>query len=722
MVLSPDAADKQTIVKATVCGSALVALTNMMNLQVCDDVRATVPLVFSMLSGLSVSRPAIAFAVVKPDLSSSGHLEVILSTNDNSVILVDSNGPEDQLLHKRFQTPIVDMSVAPNGRFLACLTAGGVLTVMSMSFSTKILEFDTASSPPAQMLWCGEDSVMLCWEKAMLLVGPYGHWLRFSSKRSLHVVAEADCCRVITDGLCEVVQRIPASTGLIHHADSTHLAAMLYDAIEDLPSATDANLTCCSLTVELQNAIDANIFSALAEFEPSKQKRYLRAAMRGEKQLPPPFSKTAEIVLAARNLRVLNHVRRARPGLFVTFCQYKRLSPFMLIDRLLVRNEHMLALHISQYLGMSQTPVLINWACTKLEQPLVTCKVDEQLRNELETCLVTHRCLVPYAQIAAAADMAGRRSLAKMLIQRETSTLERIKLLLGMQEYENALKEALRSMQIDLVYLALLSIDRARSVPCPNSDDLIYKHTDVPCLLRIHYRDYCWRDRRRLLHNSLVNSKSPSYVDAGNLAVKNGYREKTIEGRIMKFREAAALFAHSRASCFQAKQTEEELELLRLQHGFEERFGVSCFLGMSVTETLHNLFALWITHRQHVSVLKAQVDRLQRHFKVPERRLSYIKIQALAASGQWDEFHRFALERRPLVGYRPFVLALLHHSQPISIISTYFKLWQQAMETAWHLKDSEKLNKVRVNCNDVQLKKVIAARLAQLSHRLHDEA
>lgn len=60
----------------------------------------------------------------------------------------------------RVSSPIVAMTFAPNGRFLACFTQSSILTVVSTSFETKVLDFDTsegASAPPLEMKWCGED-------------------------------------------------------------------------------------------------------------------------------------------------------------------------------------------------------------------------------------------------------------------------------------------------------------------------------------------------------------------------------------------------------------------------------------------------------------------------------------------------------------------------------------------------------------------------------------
>lgn len=65
----------------------------------------------------------------------------------------------------RISAPIVEMSFAPNGRFLACFTEFSMLTVISTTFETKVLDFDTSegsSQPPLEMKWCGEDRYVGC--------------------------------------------------------------------------------------------------------------------------------------------------------------------------------------------------------------------------------------------------------------------------------------------------------------------------------------------------------------------------------------------------------------------------------------------------------------------------------------------------------------------------------------------------------------------------------
>ncbi len=103
-----------------------------------------------------------AISVLPRTRTACRHPEVFLATSDNSVVVVNTSTAEikDLDCRARISAPIVEMSFAPNGRFLACFTESSMLTVISATFETKVLDFDTSegsSQPPLEMKWCGED-------------------------------------------------------------------------------------------------------------------------------------------------------------------------------------------------------------------------------------------------------------------------------------------------------------------------------------------------------------------------------------------------------------------------------------------------------------------------------------------------------------------------------------------------------------------------------------
>ena len=102
-----------------------------------------------------------------------------------------------------------------------------------------MLDFDTKSlSRPIEIAWCGDDSICLQWRNTGIVmvrqhstsctivrglcmyvcmyvcigcapfikVGPYGDWLNFPYDVPVHLVAEPDCCRIITCNGCEILQ------------------------------------------------------------------------------------------------------------------------------------------------------------------------------------------------------------------------------------------------------------------------------------------------------------------------------------------------------------------------------------------------------------------------------------------------------------------------------------------------------------------------------------
>ena len=65
------------------------------------------------------------------------------------------------------------VEVSPTGKSYACFTASGLLWVTNSDFTQTMMEFDTKSKvSPKQVAWCGNDSLVLHWEKMLFLFGP----------------------------------------------------------------------------------------------------------------------------------------------------------------------------------------------------------------------------------------------------------------------------------------------------------------------------------------------------------------------------------------------------------------------------------------------------------------------------------------------------------------------------------------------------------------------
>lgn len=74
------------------------------------------------------------------------------------------------------------------------------------------------------------------------------------------------------------------------------------------------------------------------------------------------------------------------------------------------------------------------------------------------------------------------------------------------------------------------------------------------------------------------------------------------------------------------------------------------FVDLSVSETLHNLTVLASTHPKEKANLLGELGKIQKQFKVPDKRFWHVKVRALAMSHQWDELRRFANEKKSPIG------------------------------------------------------------------------
>jgi hypothetical protein len=442
----------------------------------------------------------------------------MIATSDCSVLVIDENEREDQMLQDRIGSPITKMSVAPNGRFLACYRKDGILTVMSATFTIKVLDFDTKSQyRPMDIAWCGEDAVVLLWRNTgIVMVGPYGHWLNFPYQGAVYLVAEPDCCRIVTTTDCEMLQRVPAFTEAITRIGSTDPAALMFDAMEAFEEGdpkSDENIRSIAATNQLGDAVSACISAASAEFSIQRQQALMKAASYGKAFCPD--ADPIEFVETARKLRVLNDIRKPNIGLPLTIQQYNRLTPEVLVNRLTIRNHHFLALKICELLKLRNERVLVHWASEKIKRLAA-----QQLTDE-ERFLIIRRQLEPYGrvsylEIATAAYHMQRRRLATMILDLEQHAADQVPLLLSMKEEELALQKAINSEDTDLIYLTLIHLERSRP-DMENFYKLVHSHAEAVALLKVFYRNKVTLGDRGVLHNLLMYSKN--YLEAGTAAI-----------------------------------------------------------------------------------------------------------------------------------------------------------------------------------------------------------
>lgn len=655
---------EQNVVECVFWGNGVVCLTEGGQLICIFDFKTMKPSKLPDVPGLAeddLLQP-ICLTVREPKYTMSGIAEVLVAVGDDIFVV-----EEDMVQTIRFDEPSVDdsemqnddsgnligvvqkMIVSPNGKFLTLFTHDGRIVVVDMETKQIAIDYSCESAlPPQQMAWCGMDSVLLYWDEDLMMVGPVGDPVHYFYDEPIILIPECDGVRILSNTNLEFLQRVPDSTESIFKIGSTSPAALLYDALDhfDRRSAkADENLRL--IRSSLSEAVESCIDAAGHEFDVTRQRALLRAASYGQ-AFCSNFQRE-RVQETCRTLRVLNAVRDPAIGIPLSIQQYKLLTPVVLISRLINANCHLLALRISEYLDMNKEVVIMHWACAKITASPSTpdSHLLEILLDKLQLCKG-----ISYAAVATHADNCGRRKLAAMLVEHEPRSTKQVPLLLSIGEEDTALVKATESGDTDLVYLVIFHIWQKRP-PLEFfamiqgrvlARDLFvayarcHKHEFLKDFFlstgQIHEVAFLlWKESWDMGKNPMASKGSPLH----------GPRIKLIE-------KARNLFSQTKEHTFESKAAEEHAKLLKIQHELEASTKQAIFVDSSINDTIRTCIVLG----NNRAAIKVKTE-----FKVSDKRWYWLKAFALATIKDWAALEKFSKEKRPPMGFRPFVEACI---------------------------------------------------------------
>lgn len=493
------------------------------------------------------------------------------------------------------------------------------------------------------------------------MVGPYGDWLNFTYDAAVHLVAELDCCRIVTSSGCEILQRVPPSTEAIGSVGSTDPAALMFDAMEafeDGDPKSDENIRSIAATNQLADAVEACVSAAAAEFDVAKQQSYMKAASYGKAFCPD--ANPREFVETARKLRVLNEVRKPSIGMPLTIQQYNRLTPEVLVGRLTIRKHHLLALRICELLKMREERVLVHWACEKVKSMASQNASDESINAVLKKQLEPYE-RVSYLAIAESAYNMGRRRLATYILDMEQHPGDQIPLLLKMNEEELALKKAINSEDTDLIYYTIISLEATLAKSSKDKVEdfyrMIHAHPEAANLLKIYYKHKVTAEEQNALTDLLLYSKN--FYEAGVTAANQSLIEVNPVARVPHLKRAANLFGQGKDS-FLKQMTEEQIELLDLHKNLEMRCqSRKDFSCLNLSQTIEALIDLGIDDPVEARWTEQEIVRVVKRFKASEKMVWHLKINGLSKRGMWAQLMALANEKKSPIGYKPFAVVCI---------------------------------------------------------------
>lgn len=716
-----------------------------------------------------------SIAVLPRIHTQSRHPEVFLGTSNHSVIVCDvsrdaigrmGEGITDVNCQGRILSPIIRMKFAPNGRFLACFTEGSIMTVISTSFETKVLDFDTSdgsSDLPSSMEWCGEDSVVLHWKNlGVLMVGPYGDWIRFpyNGIQNLYLCPEMDCCRVITDESVEILQRVPPATAAMMQIGSIEPAAMLLDASDAFHNgspASDEAARAITRSGLLAEAIEVCIDAASKEFDVVTQKRLLRAASYGMHfdykdgstrgimggkvtKLPggecvvTPSGLAMEFVRVAKKIRVLNALRDPSIGVVLTSAQYDSIDANGVVARLIAMKRPALATALSTYLQLDHS--VRAYARAARASAFVSTdlgRIDSETAKEAIKILNTNVSSPfmnrgGYASVAIAANKVGRQGVANHLLSLETSVSDKVPALTMIGQYSDAAAVAVKAKDDDLTFRVLVEFEA----------ECINKNSDANEAQRSYLNTVVNKfpqEALRLLskyfnsmndakHAINLHLKARDFSTAGAIVAIRAIVLPREQDMLVSLQEASRLYGVGKDNAFEKSCTDDYMQLILEQERLRREYGPDVTgKTSSVTSTIYNVLCYAAVKLRDAKKLLHESEKLAKSFRVSEKLLWHTKIRAFAATEQWDYLRHLAESKtKPPISFKYFAMVAIKKGRDVSEILHYIrkvsdaderydlfceaKLWKHALDEAKKLEDTRRVMHIRSVCNDEEIQRL----------------
>ncbi|KAK3653986.1 Vacuolar protein sorting-associated protein 16 [Elasticomyces elasticus] len=575
----------------------------------------------------------VSWTVIPPEYTSSRSVEVLLAIG-KTVYVVDAAECEDRSLEAG---PFRHINVSPNGKFIALYTEDSKVWVISSDFQDRFSEYESkVKTPPKDLQWCGNNAVVLAWEDELHLIGPNGAASKFYYDSFMHLLPDIDGIRVLTGDVCDFLQKVPDPTEEVFRLGSTSPASVLLDALEQLekksPKADDDIQL---IKANLDEAVDVCVRAAGQEYSIHWQKQLLKSASFGKSVLD--LYNSDDFVDMTEALRVLNAVRFYEVGIPLSYDQYIRLTPERLMQRLVNRQEYLLALKVSEYLHLPVDRIYVHWARQKVRSSSTD---EESICEEIVRKLDGKRG-ISFEEVARAAYDEGRGKLATELLEHEPRAGKQVPLLLSVGEESIALDKAIESGDTDLVFFVLLNLKK--KIPLSSFFRTINSRPVATSIVESSAID---QDRELLKDLYYQDDRR---IDGSNLLVSEALSAPDMGAATDKLKMAAKLLRDSKEFAPQVAALEDAQKLTRFQEAFEKDL-TERYVGLSVNETMSKLIKAGNMKR---------ALRVQTEFKVPEKTYWWVRLRALVSRRDWRELEEMSKGRKSPIGWEPFYNEIL---------------------------------------------------------------
>ena len=460
---------------------------NILPIEINNETKLTIDHVLELKE--NELKPYIKIETVDNDKKKSNNE---ISSKENEIINTNSD------MSSKSMGKIISMAISPSYQQVAFYNNKGTAYIFNSKFDKgrKEIKFDISNDVPeeekielekiikfnenCQFLFCGEDAVVLCGNKFVLIGSNFSKKtlvyrivdedIKFFIEEEIYAkcISEVDGLRVSTNNGIYFISKVDKNLYKSCDPFENNIAKKLLKAyISDLLNEPDSSKKIKSLGKELSDSIfmllnaATNIFWIDDESDNKNkdvQLYLLKAAQLGkifiEEKDDFNYDKFVEI---CKDLRIVNNLRNNKESpIFITYKQYKSLDFQVLIKKILLQHNFNLAYKISKYLEYDTKKIYQKWACCKIKKLKKLSSKAEQMKLYEDIIYDLEKIKnVSYIQLAKKAFKCKHSELGMKFLDNEKSILAKIPIYLKHNQLDKVLELSYETYDADLMEIAL---------------------------------------------------------------------------------------------------------------------------------------------------------------------------------------------------------------------------------------------------------------------------
>ncbi|CAF1050154.1 unnamed protein product [Adineta ricciae] len=613
------------------------------------------------------------------------HAELTIAyAYDNIIATCGTTSRREQQIIPGITDTIVKLVSSSNYKSIAVLRDNGDVFIGSRenigSPQSFVLKYSSNNDKAkvTDIAWSGSDTVIgvrvksKVWFDLLVINGKHSRPMTEQSRQAIsddfvyytspvYLTTEIDGIRIASGRSLDFFQRLPDEIYNVFHLLSDSPGAKLYSAYMNYKYENQMaelllnQLKSTRTTNGLEEGVKQCIAAASHEHESKNQKILLKAALFGRSflcvNLNQPKTSVRPTVSVIndlctntiRNLHLVNNLHHIDISIPITYKQFELLGTRILIDRLLRRNLHEFATHVTKLLRMppeeGENRILVQWAVQQLNDPANTN--EEAIAESIKKSLANVPG-IPFIDIVKAANQAKKYIVAERLLDVKVSLSDQIDMLLTLNKRNEALDKALACGDTDLAIFVLMRIKSSGDVSLTDFNLKLAKLKNLPLSLLLQ----CLEERdRNNFHNELrkQNSSERERVAYSHI-IQRFTTAITISDQRTELTSASKLFREVKNDTV-AQLAEDEARLVSKQDELEKKLFTIQLKGLSLVDTLETLIIQY----------EKDADILRKDFNVPDKRYWWIKIQAYAKKNAWVQLLEFGKKQTSPIGYEPFI-------------------------------------------------------------------